>query len=64
MIFSSDVMTNGGYVVPKNRILSATDPLGRLFSGLCPPEFINYFDEYLYPYFQKEVAGAYQGGVH
>ena len=27
MIFTSDVMTNGGYVVPKNRVLSSTDSL-------------------------------------
>jgi hypothetical protein len=31
MIFSSDVMTNSGYVVPKNRILTAIDPLGDYF---------------------------------
>ena len=57
MIFSSDVMTNGGYVVPKNRVLSATDPLGDYFLVCIHLSFINYFDEYLYPYFQKKWPG-------
>ena len=57
MIFSSDVMTNGGYVVPKNRILSATDPLDDYFLVCVHLSFINYFDEYLYPYFQKKWPG-------
>jgi hypothetical protein len=57
MIFSSDVMTNGGYVVPKNRILSATDPLGDYFLVCVHLSFINYFDEYLYPYFLKKRPG-------
>jgi hypothetical protein len=57
MIFSSDVMTNGGYVVPKNRILSATDPLDDYFLVCIHLSFINYFDEYLYPYFLKKRPG-------
>jgi hypothetical protein len=57
MIFSSDVMTNGGYVVPKNRLLSATDPLGDYFLVCVHLSFISYFDEYLYPYFQKKWPG-------
>ena len=54
MIFSSDVMTNGGYVVPKNRVLTATDPLGDYFLVCIHLSFVNYFDEYFYPYFQKK----------
>jgi hypothetical protein len=50
-------MTNGGYVVPKNRILSATDPLDDYFLVCVHLSFINYFDEYLYPYFQKKWPG-------
>ena len=57
MIFSSDVMTNGGYVVPKNMFLSATDPLGDYFLVCVHLSFINYFDEYLYPYFLKKRPG-------
>jgi len=57
MIFSSDVMTNGGYVVPKNLILTVTDPLGNYFLVCIHLSFINYFDEYFYPHFQKMRPG-------
>ncbi len=54
MIFASDVMTNGGYVVPKNRVLTATDPLADYFLVSIHLSFINYFDEYFYPYFREK----------
>jgi pimeloyl-ACP methyl ester carboxylesterase len=57
LIFSSDVMTNGGYVVPKNRVLSATDPLGDYFRVAVHLSFLTYFDEYFYPYVRKKRPG-------
>lgn len=57
LIFSSDVMTNGGYVVPKNRVLSATDPLGDYFRVAVHLSFLTYFDEYFYPYIRKKRPG-------
>lgn len=57
MIFVSDVMTNSGYTVPKNRILTATDPLGDYFLISVHLSFVDYFDEYFYPYFQKKRPG-------
>lgn len=57
MIFASDVMTNGGYVVPKNRILTTTDPLDDYLMVCVHLSFVNYFDEYFYPYFQKKQPG-------
>jgi hypothetical protein len=57
MIFSSDVMTNSGYVVPKNRALSPTDSLSDYFLVSTHLSFIDYFNEYLYPYFQKRKPG-------
>ena len=57
MVFSSDVMTNGGYVVPKNRVLTATDPLLDYLVVCIHLSFINYFDEYFYPYIQKTRPG-------
>ncbi|MEN6320009.1 MAG: alpha/beta hydrolase [Syntrophaceae bacterium] len=57
LVFSSDVMTNGGYVVPKNRVLTATDPLLDYLLVCIHLSFINYFDEYFYPYFQKTRPG-------
>lgn len=57
MIFSSDVITNSGYVVPKNRILSSTDSLFDYFLVSTHLSFFDYFNEYFYPYFQKRRPG-------
>jgi hypothetical protein len=57
MIFSSDVMTNSGYVVPKNRVLSPNDPIFDYFLVSTHLSFIDYFNEYLFPYFQKQRPG-------
>jgi pimeloyl-ACP methyl ester carboxylesterase len=54
MIFASDVMTNSGYVVPKNRVLKSTDPLFDYFLVSSHLSFLNYFDEYLFPHVQKQ----------
>ena len=57
MIFSSDVMTNSGYVVPKNRVLNDTDSLFDYFLVSTHLSFFDYFSEYLYPYFQQQRPG-------
>jgi len=57
MIFASDVMTNSGYVVPKNRVLSPTDPIADYFLVSTHLSFFEYFNEYFYPYFQKQRPG-------
>jgi pimeloyl-ACP methyl ester carboxylesterase len=57
MIFSSDVMTNSGYVVPKNRVLTTTDSLFDYFLVSTHLSFFDYFDEYMFPYFQSKRPG-------
>jgi pimeloyl-ACP methyl ester carboxylesterase len=57
MIFASDVMTNSGYVVPKNRVLSPTDSLFDYFLVSSHLSFFDYLNEYLFPYFQKQRPG-------
>ena len=57
MIFASDVMTNSGYVVPKNRVLTATEPLSDYFMVCTHLSYFQYFNEYFYPYFQKRRPG-------
>jgi hypothetical protein len=57
MIFASDVMTNSGYVVPKNRELSPTDSMADYFMVSTHLSFFDYFNEYFYPYFQKLRPG-------
>jgi len=56
-IFTSDVMTNSGYVVPMNKVLATTDSLADYFQISTHLSFFNYFNEYLLPYFQKKHAG-------
>jgi pimeloyl-ACP methyl ester carboxylesterase len=57
MIFSSDVMTNSGYVVPKNRVLSSADSLSDYFLVSSHLSFYDYFNEYMLPYFQAQRPG-------
>lgn len=57
MIFASDVMTNGGYVVPKKKVLASSEPLGEYFTVSVHLSFINYFDEYFYPYLKRKQPG-------
>lgn len=56
-IFTSDVMTNSGYVVPKNRVLSTSDSLFDYFLVSTHLSFFDYFNEYLYPFFEKRQPG-------
>jgi hypothetical protein len=57
MIFASDVVTNSGYVVPKNRILRPSDSLADYFLVSTHLSFFDYVNEYLYPYFSKQRPG-------
>ncbi len=54
MIFTSDVMKNRGYLVPKNLILSTSDSLTNYMSTSFRVSFDDYFNEYFYPYFQSK----------
>jgi hypothetical protein len=54
MIFASDVMANGGYIVPKNRVLEKNESLEDYFQVGVHLSFLQYFDEYFYPYIQKK----------
>lgn len=56
-IFASDVMTNSGYVVPKNLVLEYSDPLAEYFQVATHLSFIQYFNEFLYPYFKDKHPG-------
>jgi hypothetical protein len=57
MIFASDVVTNSGYVVPKNRVLRGSDPLDDYFLVSTHLSFFDYVNEYMFPYFQKKRPG-------
>ena len=57
MIFASDVMTNSGYVVPKNKVLRPDDSLTDYFLVSTHLSFFDYFNEYFYPHFKKLHPG-------
>ena len=57
MAFTSDVMTNAAYVVPKNAQLTATTSLTDvMFEGLRL-NFVNFFDGLYVPYVQRREPG-------
>jgi hypothetical protein len=57
MIFTSDVMSNSGFIVPKNHVLGSADSLTDYWKVTGTISFIDYFDELLYPYFQSRNPG-------
>ncbi len=57
MTFTSDVMTNSGYVVPKNRVLQPTDSLYEYFLVSTNLSFFDYFNEQFFPHFLKQRPG-------
>jgi len=52
MYFVSDVVRNGGYIVPKNLVLTSTSSLTDYMITSFRVSFVDYFNEYFYPYFQ------------
>jgi len=57
MIFTADVMANYGLIVPKNRVLGSADSLTDYFKVANRISFIDYFNEFLYPYSQSRNPG-------
>lgn len=53
MYFASDVVRNGGYIVPQNLALTSTSSLTDYMITSFRISFVDYFNEYFYPYFQS-----------
>jgi hypothetical protein len=54
MIFTSDVMTNAGLIVPKNRVLGSADSLTDYGKVAGRTTFVDYFNELLFPYYKAK----------
>jgi hypothetical protein len=54
MVFTSDVMTNAGLIVPKNLVLGSADSLYEYFRATSTTTFVDYFDELLFPYYKAK----------
>lgn len=57
MVFTSDVMTNSGYIKPKNLVLSSTESLSDYGKVAFRVSFLDYFHELFSPYFQAKRPG-------
>lgn len=57
MIFTADVMNGGGYLVPKNARFTSTTSLTRYAMAAYQTRFVDYFDEWLFPNYQKSHPG-------
>jgi hypothetical protein len=54
MVFTSDVMTNAGVIVPKNVELGSADSLYDYFRVTSTMSFVDYFEALLFPYYQAK----------
>ncbi|QXE91798.1 alpha/beta fold hydrolase [Geomonas subterranea] len=57
MIFTADVMNGGGYIVPRNVRLTSTTSLTRYAIVAYKTSFVDYFEQWLLPHYQKMEPG-------
>ncbi|MGB5340388.1 MAG: alpha/beta hydrolase, partial [Gammaproteobacteria bacterium] len=58
MIFASDLLTNGGYILPKNHELRKTESTTNYFKVAARISFTDYFNERFYPFYRAQQPGA------
>ena len=63
MVFTSDVLTNAGYIKPKDLELSSTDSLTDYGKVAARVSFQEYFTDLLSPYFQERYPGLDEEGL-
>ena len=57
MIFASDFLTNGGYILPKNHELRRTESTTDYFKVASRTSFTDYFNDFFYPFFREQQRG-------
>jgi hypothetical protein len=57
MVFTADVMSNSGVTKHKNLVLSKNESMSDYAKVTARMQFINYFDEILYPYYKAKQPG-------
>lgn len=57
MVFTSDVMTHAGLIVPPNQVLSTHDSLTDYCKVAGRTSFLDYFNELFYPHFRSRYPG-------
>ena len=58
MIFASDILTNGGYILPKNHELQKTESTTNYFKVAVRISFTDYFNERFYPFYRIQTPGT------
>jgi len=58
MIFASDLLTNGGYILPKNHELRKTESTTDYFKVASRISFTDYFNERFYPFYSELKPGS------
>ena len=58
MIFFSDMVTGGGYILPRNHRLHKTESTTNYFKVASRISFTDYFNERFYPFYQKQKASV------
>jgi hypothetical protein len=53
LVFTSDVVANTGFIVPKNARLTRTTPLTTYFEVAIRTGFRDYFEDVFYPYYHR-----------
>lgn len=53
LVFTTDVMNGGGYIVPKGLKLNASTSLTGYAMTSYHTSFVNYFDEWFFPYYKN-----------
>ncbi|MCJ8340570.1 MAG: serine/threonine protein kinase [Pseudomonadales bacterium] len=60
MIFTSDIATNGGYILPKNHKMHPTESTTNYFKVASRISFADYFSERFYPFYRSLNSGISQ----
>lgn len=58
MVFTADVMAQFGLVVPRHRVLGPADSLTDFYKVVSRVSFIDYFEEFFYPFFDSRASGV------
>jgi len=55
MIFTSDVMSQYGFIVPPGTVLRQTTPLDGPFRRVLHTSFVDYYNNYFYPFYKAQT---------
>ena len=63
MVFTTDVMNGGGYIVPKNTRLTRSTSLTEYAMTAYNTSFVDYFNEWFFPFYAAKEPGLTQDAL-